>query len=339
MKFIDEAKIFVRSGDGGKGCVSFRRERFKPFGGPDGGDGGRGGDVLITATSRLQSLLDFRYRRHFKAAAGGHGQGNDRHGRDGRDLQILVPLGTIVRDEATGLILDDLLVEGQTLVVAPGGRGGKGNSHFATSTHRTPRFAQDGEPGVERWLLLELKLLAQVGLVGFPNAGKSTLLSRISAARPRIAAYPFTTLTPNLGVVEDGAGGRLTVADIPGLIEGAADGSGLGIKFLRHVDRTRLLIYLIDGAESNPLKSFKILQQEMKRFNPRMLEKPALVVVNKIDLPAARNRFSKVRTQFQRLGITPLALSARTGEGLAELTGQMFQTADSVRNEPAPDKP
>ncbi|MBI5585636.1 MAG: GTPase ObgE [Deltaproteobacteria bacterium] len=328
MKFVDEARIFIRSGDGGKGCVSFRRERFKPFGGPDGGDGGRGGDVIITASSRIQSLLDFRYRQHFKASKGGHGQGNDRHGRNGRDVHLQVPLGTVIREVETGRLLADLTQEGQTLVAAQGGRGGKGNRHFATATHQAPRFAQDGEPGTERWLLLELKLLAEVGLVGFPNAGKSTLLSRISSAKPKIAAYPFTTLTPNLGVVSDETGRRFTVADIPGLVEDAGSGAGLGFKFLRHVERTRFLIYLIDGSEANPLKSFKILLKEMKAFNPRLVEKPALVAVNKIDLPQARAQFSKIARQLTWQGRPPLAVSAVTGEGVPALIAQMFQLTE-----------
>ena len=288
MKFVDEAKIFVRSGDGGKGCVSFRRERFKPFGGPDGGDGGRGGDVLFVASSKIHSLLDFQYQKHFKAAKGGHGQGNDRHGRNGGEVRIAVPLGTLVRDPESGEIFADLVEEGQTWVAAQGGRGGKGNKHFASATQRTPRFAQDGEPGTERWLILELKLLAQVGLIGLPNAGKSTLLSKISAAKPKIADYPFTTLTPNLGIVENDRGRRLTLADIPGLIEGAGSGVGLGLKFLRHIERTRLLIYLIDGAEADPLRSWETLVREIRAFNPRIMEKPSLVVINKMDLTPVR---------------------------------------------------
>jgi GTP-binding protein len=328
LKFVDEARIFIRSGDGGKGCVSFRRERFKPFGGPDGGDGGRGGDVLVSATSRIHSLLDLRYRRHYKASNGGHGQGNDRHGRNGRDVRLQVPLGTVVREAETGLLLADLTQEGQTLVAAQGGRGGKGNRHFATATHQAPRFAQDGEPGAERWLQLELKLLAQVGLVGLPNAGKSTLLSRISSAKPKIAAYPFTTLTPNLGVVSDEAGQRLTVADIPGLVEDAGSGAGLGIKFLRHVERTLFLIYLIDGSEANPLRSFKILLKEMRAFDSRLVEKPALVAVNKIDLPRAREQFPKIARQLTWQGRPPLAVSAESGEGLSALIAQMFHLTE-----------
>jgi GTP-binding protein len=329
LKFVDEAKTFVRSGDGGKGCVSFRRERFKPFGGPDGGDGGRGGDVLFIASSKIHSLLDFQYHQHFKATKGGHGQGNDRHGKNGHDIQIPVPLGTLIRDPESGEIFADLVAEGEIWVAAPGGRGGKGNKHFASATQRTPRFAQDGEPGRERWLRLELKLLAHVGLIGLPNAGKSTLLSKISAAKPKIADYPFTTLTPNLGVVEDPLGRRLTLADIPGLIEGAGSGSGLGLKFLRHIERTRLLIYLIDGADANPLKSWQIIREEIQAFNPRILEKPSLVVVNKIDLVPVRKEFLKTAAVFREQGHTPLGISALTGEGLEDLIALTFQKVES----------
>ena len=329
MKFVDEAKIFVRSGDGGNGCVSFRRERFKPFGGPDGGDGGRGGDVLFTASSKIHSLLDFQYHQHFKAGKGGHGQGNDRHGKNGADIRIPVPLGTLVRDPESGEIFADLVAEGQIWVAAQGGRGGKGNKHFASATQRTPRFAQDGEPGRERWLQLELKLLAQVGLIGLPNAGKSTLLSKISAAKPKIADYPFTTLTPNLGVVEDSRGRRLTLADIPGLIEGAGSGSGLGLKFLRHIERTRLLIYLIDGADAHPLRSWQVIQQEIQTFNPRIMEKPSLVVINKIDLVPVRKEFLKTAADFREQGYTPLGISALTGEGLEDLVALIFQKVEN----------
>jgi len=328
LKFVDEAKTFVRSGDGGKGCVSFRRERFKPFGGPDGGDGGRGGDVHFIASSKIHSLLDFQYHQHFKATKGGHGQGNDRHGKNGHDIRIPVPLGTLVRDPESGEIFADLVAEGEIWVAAQGGRGGKGNKHFASATQRTPRFAQDGEPGTERWLLLELKLLAHVGLIGLPNAGKSTLLSKISAAKPKIAEYPFTTLTPNLGVVEDPRGRRLTLADIPGLIEGAGSGSGLGLKFLRHIERTRLLIYLIDGADANPLRSWQIIREEIQAFNPRILEKPSLVVVNKIDLVPVREEFLKTAADFREQGHTPLGISALTGEGLEDLVALIFQKVE-----------
>lgn len=285
--------------------------------------------MLFIASSKIHSLLDFQYHQHFKAAKGGQGQGNDRHGRNGTAIRIPVPLGTLVRDPESGEIFADLVAEGQVWVAAQGGRGGKGNKHFASATQRTPRFAQDGEPETERWLRLELKLLAQVGLIGLPNAGKSTLLSKISAAKPKIADYPFTTLTPNLGVVEDQRGRRLTLADIPGLIEGAGSGSGLGLKFLRHIERTRLLIYLIDGADAHPLRSWQIIRQEIQDFNPRILEKPSLVVVNKIDLLPVRKEFLKTAADFREQGFVPLGISALTGEGLEELLSLIFQKVEN----------
>ncbi len=290
--------------------------------------------MLFIASSKIHSLLDFQYQQHFKAAKGGQGQGNDRHGKNGEDIRIPVPLGTLVRDPESGEIFADLVADGQIWVAAAGGRGGKGNRHFASATQRTPRFAQDGEPAIERWLRLELKLLAQVGLIGLPNAGKSTLLSKISAAKPKIADYPFTTLTPNLGVVEDPRGRRLTLADIPGLIEGAGSGSGLGLKFLRHIERTRLLIYLVDGADAHPLRSWQIIRQEIQAFNPRILEKPSLVVVNKIDLPPVRKEFLKTAARFREQGAAPLGISALTGEGLEELVAQIFQKVEIQNDSP-----
>ena len=284
---------------------------------------------MFIASSKIHSLLDFQYHLHFKATKGGHGQGNDRHGKNGGEVRIPVPLGTLVRDPESGEIFADLITEGQIWVAAQGGRGGKGNKHFASATQRTPRFAQDGEPGTERWLRLELKLLAHVGLIGLPNAGKSTLLSKISAAKPKIADYPFTTLTPNLGVIEDLRGRRLTLADIPGLIEGAGSGSGLGLKFLRHIERTRLLVYLVDGADADPLRSWKIIRQEIQAFNPQVLEKPSLVVINKIDLVPVREEFEKTAADFREQGTIPLGISALTGEGLEELVTLIFQKVEN----------
>ena len=328
MKFFDEAKIFVRSGDGGDGCLSFRRERFKPHGGPDGGDGGKGGNVLITATSKVQSLLDFHFRQHFKAPKGTHGQGNERNGRKGQDIRILVPLGTLVREAETGQFLADLTTEGQTIVVAQGGRGGKGNTHFATATHRTPRFAQKGEPGQEAWLFLELKVLAHVGLVGLPNAGKSTLLSRLSAAKPKISDYPFTTLSPNLGILENDQGHRLTIADIPGVIAGASQGAGLGLKFLKHIERTLILVFLIDGSlpGEEPFLSYQTLIKEMETFNPALLEKPRLVVVNKMDLSLSKTNFERIKKKFKKPRLEVIPLSAKTGEGIPLLIQHLFNT-------------
>ena len=328
MKFFDEAKIFIRSGDGGNGCVSFRRERFKPWGGPDGGDGGKGGDVLITASSRYQTLEDYHFRRHFKAPKGAHGQGNERNGRKGQDLHLHVPLGTLIRQAESGLILADLTCEGQTLVVAQGGRGGKGNAHFATSTHRSPKFAQPGEPGVETWLHLELKVLAHIGLVGLPNAGKSTLLSRLSAAKPKISDYPFTTLTPNLGVLEDHQGRRLTIADIPGIIAGASQGAGLGLKFLKHVERTQVLVFLIDGVEAETVaRDYQTLLSELKSYNPELLKKPRLVAINKMDLAPSPLHFEKIKKSLKST-LVIIPVSAKTGAGITPLIETLFSRID-----------
>ncbi len=326
MKFFDEAKIYVRSGDGGSGCVSFRRERFRPRGGPDGGNGGKGGDVLITASSRYQTLQDFHLRQHFKASRGGHGQGNERNGRKGQDIRLYVPLGTLVREAETGQVLADLTTEGQTLVVAKGGRGGKGNTHFATATHRSPKFAQKGEPGTETWLFLELKVLAHIGLVGLPNAGKSTLLAQLSAAKPKISDYPFTTLTPNLGVLENDQGNRLTIADIPGIIAGASQGAGLGLKFLKHIERTLILVFLIDGSSrEDPVLSFQTLVKEMEAYNSDLLEKPRFVVVNKMDLPSAKTDFGRIQKALTKIGLEVIPISAKNGAGIPYLINHLFK--------------
>ena len=326
MKFYDEAKIFVRSGDGGQGCVSFLRERFKPFGGPNGGDGGKGGDVLVIASVQCHSLEDFHYRRHFKAPHGGHGQGSERNGRKGQDLHLIVPLGTLIREAESGHLLADLTAEGQTFLAAQGGRGGKGNKHFATSTHRSPKFAQKGEPGQEAWLFLELKVLAHIGLVGLPNAGKSTLLSQLSAAKPKISDYPFTTLTPNLGILENDQGQRLTIADIPGIIEGASRGAGLGLKFLKHIERTLTLIFLLDGLSGDQgiYLSYQTLIKEMEAYNPHLLAKPRLIAINKVDLPSVKANLPKMKKVFKKERLEVVPLSAKTGEGVAELIELLF---------------
>jgi len=320
MRFVDEVKIHVRAGDGGSGCVSFRREKYVPKGGPDGGDGGKGGDVVIKATSVKQTLLDFHFQRQFKAARGAHGRGKQQTGRSGEVCIIEVPVGTEVRDADTGELLGDLTQERDFVVVAKGGQGGKGNMHFATSTRRAPRIAQPGKAGEERNIKLELKLLADVGLIGLPNAGKSTLISRISAARPKIADYPFTTLTPNLGVVPLDHGESMVVADIPGLIEGAHRGAGLGIKFLRHIERTLILIHLVDvstrdqGVQS-ALDSYHKVNDELGHFSSELLGKPQIVALNKIDLLLEREFLEEVREAFHRLGVPVHAISAVTGEG------------------------
>ena len=323
MRFLDEAVITVRSGDGGRGCVSFRRERFIPRGGPDGGDGGRGGDVYAQATGRLHTLADFSSRRLFKAESGRPGAGRDRTGKDGRDVVIQVPLGTLILDEESGELLADLVRDGERVAIAAGGRGGKGNRHFATSTHRAPKFAQPGLPGETRRLRLSLKHLAEVGLVGLPNAGKSTLLSRLTAAEPQIADYPFTTLTPNLGVLSWEAGESLTLADIPGLIEGASTGKGLGIRFLKHIERTRLLLHLIDASAGSPdpMAAYLSVRAELERFDPVLLEKEHWVLLNKIDaLPPGRaSVLDELQGAFEARGVGCMAISALEGKGLEEL--------------------
>lgn len=322
MKFIDEAKIYVKAGDGGRGCVSFRREKFVPKGGPDGGNGGSGGDVILVSEGRLASLLDFKYRREYKAERGQHGMGSMCSGRDGLDLKIKVPVGTVVKDADTGEALADLVEDGQEYLVSRGGRGGKGNAHFATSTHQTPRFAQPGEPGEERNLKLELKLLADVGIIGFPNAGKSTLISHISAAKPRIADYPFTTLVPNLGIVKFGDFGGFVVADIPGLIEGAHEGKGLGVRFLKHIERTSIFIHVIDLSPvsgRDPKEDFEVVNRELKAFKAELAERPQVVALNKTDIPEAEEKVPELLKFFNGLGIKVFSISAATGKGLKEL--------------------
>jgi GTP-binding protein len=288
VKFIDEAIITVQSGDGGNGCVSFRREKFVPRGGPDGGDGGKGGDVILRSTSRRRTLYPFQFKSQFKAKKGAHGQGKQKTGRNGPDLIIEIPPGTLVKDAVSHQLLKDFSKSGEEFAVLKGGRGGKGNYHFRSATHRTPRFAQPGEAGQSLRLKLELKLLADVGIIGLPNAGKSTLISAISSVTPKIASYPFTTLTPNLGVVQTDWGEPFVVADIPGLIAGAHQGAGLGIQFLRHIERTRILVHLIDASSihpDNPLDGYETINKELFHYHQRLAEKPQVLVLNKLDLP------------------------------------------------------
>ncbi len=315
----DRAKIYVKGGDGGNGAVAFRREKYVPRGGPAGGNGGKGGDVYLVVDPRLNTLLPFRYKVHFKAERGEHGKGKNQHGRSGKDVYISVPPGTLVYDAETGELLADLTEPGQKVLVARGGRGGRGNAAFKNSVRQAPRIAEKGEPGEERWLRLELKLIADVGIVGVPNAGKSTLLSRISNARPKIADYPFTTLDPHLGlVVVDNR--DMVVADIPGLIEGAHTGAGLGHEFLRHVERCRVLIHLLNGDSPDPVGDFDVINQELALFNPQLAEKPQVVVYNKMDLPHARERWPQVRQALEERGVRdPFAISAVTGEGIQEM--------------------
>ncbi|HLW47620.1 MAG TPA: GTPase ObgE [bacterium] len=314
--FIDRATIQVRAGAGGNGVVAFRREKFIPKGGPSGGDGGRGGDVILRVDPHLNTLLPFRYRRIFRASRGAHGEGARRSGRAGRDAIVAVPAGTVVVDNATGAVVADLLRAGDEVVVARGGRGGRGNAHFATPTQRAPRRAEPGEPAEERALRLELRLLADVGLVGLPNAGKSSLLARISAARPKIADYPFTTTEPMLGVVPLPDADGIVVADIPGLIEGAHRGAGLGHDFLRHIERTRVLVHLVDLAAPDPEAAVTTVTRELEHHAPALAERPVLFIGNKIDLPEARARASAFVAAQTARGRPALAISAATGEGV-----------------------
>lgn len=326
MQFIDEVKISLRAGHGGAGCVSFRREKFIPKGGPDGGDGGKGGDVIFEVSPSLSTLLDLRQRPHQKAGRGVHGMGKDRHGANGKNLVICVPPGTVVRDCESDEVLADLTEPGERVVLLRGGRGGQGNARFATSTNKTPRFAQPGEPGEERELRLELKLLADVGLFGFPSVGKSSFITKISAARPKIADYPFTTLTPNLGVVSYKDFRSFVVADIPGLIEGAHRGTGLGHRFLKHVERTRLLLHILDLShmpDRDPLHEYRVLNRELLLFDEQLAEKPQVVVVNKIDLPHVRENLEQVTSSFAELGVRLFPVSAATGEGIPALLDEI----------------
>jgi GTPase len=334
MKFIDEVKIRVIAGDGGRGAVSFRREKFVPRGGPNGGNGGDGGNVIAVAEPQLTTLLDLRYQKQYKAGRGQHGMGKEQHGKRGEDRIIKVPVGTIIRDAGTGELLADLKTPDEQVIVAAGGRGGKGNAHFVSSTNRSPRFAQPGEPGQDRELAIELRLLADVGIIGLPNAGKSTLISAISAVRPKIADYPFTTLVPNLGVVQYGEGQSFVVADIPGLIEGAHQGQGLGDKFLRHVMRTTVLIHLLDASrieENDPLMEWQTVNRELALFDPELMEKPQIVVANKIDIPEARANErllgKKLPKQYQPVH----AISAATGEGVRVLVEKVGGLLDALR--------
>jgi len=318
----------VVSGSGGRGCVSFRREKFVPRGGPDGGDGGRGGDIILVADEELESLIDFRYKRHYKARSGAHGKGKKKHGKNGENLIIPVPVGTLVRDDSANELLKDLTAAGERIVVAKGGLGGKGNAHFVSATRQAPRYAQKGEAGEERSIRLELKLLADVGIIGLPNSGKSTLISKISAARPKIADYPFTTLSPCLGVVRFDEASSFVVVDIPGLIEGAHQGSGLGTAFLRHIERTNILIHLIDGSLTSPLdptKAFKIIHNELTLYNPSLATKPQIIAINKMDLPDAKENLPKIKRDFNKLAVEIFPISAVTGRGIKPLLSEVIK--------------
>ncbi len=340
--FVDEAKIYVKAGNGGNGCVAFRREKYVPRGGPSGGDGGNGGSVYLEANLNDNTLLRYRYNREFKAERGRHGEGSNRTGHSGEDLILQVPVGTLAFDDQTGETIADLAMPGQRVLVAHGGRGGRGNQHFAKPWHQAPREHEDGFPGEERHLRLELKLLADVGLVGFPNAGKSTLISVISAARPKIANYPFTTLEPNLGVVNaDGGTGKegrkigrtFVVADLPGLIEGAHLGAGLGIRFLRHVERTRLLAHLIDTSDSNaddPVHSFEVVNGELAAFSESLTKKPVIVVATKLDVTTDRLRLEALRAYCKEHGLEFHSISAVAGVGVKELVRSIANALDKI---------
>ncbi len=339
--FLDEVRIVVRAGAGGDGASTMRHEAHVPRGGPDGGDGGRGGSVYLRVDAGQTTLRDFRYKHQFSATPGGSGERQKRHGKAGDDLYLPVPPGTAVIDEVTGALLADLVAVGQEAMVARGGRGGLGNVHFATATHQAPRHAQRGEPGEERGLRLELRLIADVGLVGLPNAGKSTLLAALTAARPKIASYPFTTLEPNLGVLDLGEedGRRPTIADVPGLIEGASAGAGLGHAFLRHVERTRVLLHIVDGAARDPQWDHDTIRDELEAHDPALLAKPMLVVFNKLDLPAAQTAWPEFEKTQRAAGRGVLAISADTGEGLDALraaVGAMLPGAEEMAEPPDP---
>lgn len=338
MSFIDEAKFLVKAGDGGNGCVSFLREKFVPRGGPNGGDGGRGGSVYIEADLSLHSLLDFRFRSHFKAQRGGNGQGSDKHGKGGKDFVIRVPPGSVLKDTETDEVLIDLAEPGDRYIAARGGKGGFGNARFATSTNRAPRKATPGRGGEEIWLKIELKLLADVGLIGLPNAGKSTLLSKLSSANPKVASYPFTTLEPQLGVLKVKHHRPLIIADIPGLIEGAHTGIGLGHKFLRHIERTSLLIHVIDGTggldqeRGDPLHDLKILEKELAAFKEELLGRRQIILLNKIDL-IEPGHLVDIRSLFAKDGYEIFPISAETGENIEQLKNMLAELVDPITYE------
>jgi GTPase len=339
--FLDRVKIQVRAGAGGDGAATFRREAHVPRGGPDGGDGGRGGSILLRVDAGQTTLRDFRYSHHFRGTPGGRGSGSRRHGKAGDDLFLAVPPGTAVYDDESGELLADLVATGQEAMVARGGRGGLGNTHFKTATHQAPRHAQKGEPGEERWVRLELRLIADVGLVGLPNAGKSTLLAALTAARPKIADYPFTTLEPNLGVLDlgDDDERRPTIADVPGLIEGASQGAGLGHAFLRHVERTRVLVHVVDGSARDPEWDHEVIREELAAHDPALLERPILVAFNKLDRPPAPEAWPAFRAARERAGEPVVSVSALRGEGLAELQvalGRLLPPAEELGLPPEP---
>jgi GTP-binding protein len=327
MDFIDESKVYLKAGNGGNGCCSFRREKFVPKGGPDGGDGGKGGDIIVKASPHVHTLLDQRYHPHYKSERGQHGQGKNRTGKSGRDLIIYVPVGTLIKDALTGEIVADLVEEDQEVIVTRGGTGGRGNARFATSTMQAPRYCEPGMPGEERDFILELKLLADVGLVGFPNAGKSTFITRVSSARPKIADYPFTTLFPNLGMVK-WKDSDFVMADIPGIIEGAHRGVGLGLRFLKHIERTRIIMYLIDMSKQTgrvPKEEFSVLKRELKSYSEKLLKLKQIVVLNKCDLLEARDTAKEAVAFINKEGYPCFMASALTGEGISDILDELIK--------------
>jgi GTP-binding protein len=323
VKFVDEVEIFVRAGKGGDGCVAFRREKFVPKGGPWGGDGGKGGDVILRAVRNKKTLIDFYFKKHFFAENGGNGSSNNKKGKDGEDLILEVPCGTIVKEIKNGeeKVIADLVNEGDNVIVAKGGKGGLGNTHFKSPTNQAPRIATKGEEGEEKIIKLELKLIADVGIIGYPNSGKSTLLSKISKARPKIADYPFTTIEPNLGVVDLGDFRSFVVADIPGLIEGASKGKGLGIKFLKHIERTKILVHLIDMSENDIINRYESLRNELKNYSSKLIEKKEIVVGNKIDLEESKKNLEKAKEYFKDI----LFISALKGDGIKDLLERIWK--------------
>jgi len=327
--FLDKAKVNITSGSGGNGMVAWRREKYVDKGGPAGGDGGKGGDVVLVADNNLSTLLDFKYQTKFLAQSGEHGRPKNQHGRHGEDILIKVPCGTIIKDTKTGKIIGDLTFSGQKLLVASGGRGGRGNARFATPTRRAPQFCEPGERGITRELELELKLIADVGLLGMPNAGKSTLISVISAAKPKIADYPFTTLVPNLGIIKKPDGDGIVIADIPGLIEGASQGVGLGFEFLRHVERTRLLVHLLDMTEENPQHNYEIINGELQKYGGRLNDIQQIIALNKIDAADAE-KVSELQEKFKQEGKEVFAISAATGENTQELVFRLVQKLEEI---------
>jgi len=332
MSFVDEAKFYVKGGDGGNGCVSFRREKYVPKGGPNGGDGGRGGSVYIRATKKIQSLIDFKYRSHFKAGRGGHGQGKDKHGAKGSSLVIEVPTGSVIKDVDSGQILVDLTDEGQEYLAAGGGKGGLGNTHFASGSNRTPRIATDGRLGAERWLKIELKLIADIGLVGLPNAGKSSLLSNLSAANPKIGDYPFTTLEPQLGILRDKYSNPYIIADIPGLIEDAHKGVGLGHSFLKHIERTSIILHVIDISEDDHRHNYLVLENELKKYKDGLSDRVKVIALNKTDL-VDPDMVLEIEAEYRKSGREAMSVSALSGSGIANLRLKLIEMMEDLEQE------